>query len=280
MNLRRRLIRNQKGLALPLVLILLAIGGLIVVPSLNYASTSLKATSQIQTKAQGIYAADAGIEYTIWELQNAVTPAEALPENINDFHVGIDVVDYGLYTLYMGNFVETSGHFSYLKVYGTLTRIDSDTYQYTITAERNGVPPTIFLDQIGARLPDGYVYEADSAKHFSGNLSTKEPRITETASDYLVNWGDPTRIHEKIDSSNPVVTQSFYITGTADLDGQYTWVVAQPDSIDVVGEISGGLYTINSTATRPSDGATVARIESNVLVMADGAQIISWQIVD
>jgi len=58
----RKIVGGQKGQVLPIVLILLIIGGLLIVPTLNYASTSLKTHQVTERKAEELYAADSGIE--------------------------------------------------------------------------------------------------------------------------------------------------------------------------------------------------------------------------
>lgn len=58
----RKIIKEQEGQALPIVLILLVIGGLLIVPTLNYASTSLKGHQVVESNTLEFYAADSGIE--------------------------------------------------------------------------------------------------------------------------------------------------------------------------------------------------------------------------
>jgi len=91
-----KIIKGQKGQALPIVLILLAIGGLLIVPTLNYASTSLKAHQVIETKAEELYSADSGVEDAIywvthgketggpWNWDEAVGSGERDTYSIND----------------------------------------------------------------------------------------------------------------------------------------------------------------------------------------------------
>ena len=54
---------------MPIVLILLVLGGLLIIPTLDYASTSLKGHQVVEIKALGLYAADAGIEDSLWHLK-------------------------------------------------------------------------------------------------------------------------------------------------------------------------------------------------------------------
>jgi hypothetical protein len=70
----KRLIRDEKGQALVLALILLALGGLIIGPLLSYIDTGLTAGGVYEKKAGELYAADAGVEDAIWKIQH---PGEA-----------------------------------------------------------------------------------------------------------------------------------------------------------------------------------------------------------
>ena len=62
MKLLKKVIKGERGQALPIVLVLLVIGGLLIVPTLNYASTSLKGHQVTETKTMELYSADAGVE--------------------------------------------------------------------------------------------------------------------------------------------------------------------------------------------------------------------------
>lgn len=281
MSVWQKIKNNQKGFALPAVLALLVVGGLIIVPSLNYAATVIKTSQVIQKGVKGIYAADSGIEYAIWEMKKGIAPSTQLPELMNGLEVSLAIDDHDTqtYTLYMGTFVQTSGHFSYLRVSGNLVWVGSpvNAWQYTITVERQA-SPTIFLEEVGARLPDGFTYVAHSAQGFSDNLSMGEPRIIQNGPVCMVNWGDPTGLHIKIDNAHPVGTQTFYVTGPNGPGGEYAWVVAQPDSIDIVGEISGTLYRIISTATDPATHSITGQVTADIMVIAGEPEIISWQV--
>lgn len=71
----RKLTKSQEGQVLPIVLVLLALGGLLLVPTLNHASTSLKGNQVTETKTKALFAADAGVEKAIWKLQNDDSPS-------------------------------------------------------------------------------------------------------------------------------------------------------------------------------------------------------------
>jgi hypothetical protein len=64
------LIRDERGQALVLVLILLLIGGLISGPLLSYTGTGLNTGQVYEKRTDELYAADAGVEDAVWKIQN------------------------------------------------------------------------------------------------------------------------------------------------------------------------------------------------------------------
>jgi len=62
--------KGQEGYVLPIVLLLLVMGVLLVIPTLQYASTSLKAHQVTETKGKELYAADSGVEDAFHWLTN------------------------------------------------------------------------------------------------------------------------------------------------------------------------------------------------------------------
>ena len=62
------MIKKQAGQALILVLIVLAIGSMLVIPSLRLTGTSLMNTPIVERQIKGLYAADAAQEYILWKL--------------------------------------------------------------------------------------------------------------------------------------------------------------------------------------------------------------------
>ncbi len=68
MKLLKKIIKGESGQALPIVLILLVLGGLLIAPVLGYASTTLKVGQMHEQKMAALYAADAGIEDAIHKI--------------------------------------------------------------------------------------------------------------------------------------------------------------------------------------------------------------------
>lgn len=290
--MKRRLIeviKGETGQVLPAVLVLMLIGGLLIAPSLSYASTSLNAGQIFEKKVNGLYAADAGVEYALWYLKKFSSLPEELPEIVvNQMQVAIDTEDTGEeYTLYKGGFVSTGDKYYSLAVYGEL---DEETYQYTITVawQPASESQTISLGEVGVRLPLGYEYEPDSAFGFGDNLSTGEPEDTlDGAGAHMLNWtfGTPSPYVTNPEKPNPVPerTQMFYVTGEGALEGDYTWVGTHGHvPIGTVGEIVGKLYRIKATAKQ--DNKTTATVEADALVKVTEGEteteirVILWQV--
>jgi Tfp pilus assembly protein PilX len=66
----KRLLRDEKGASLVMVLILLLISGLIIGPLLSYMGTGLITGEVYEMRTDELYAADAGIEDAVWKIQN------------------------------------------------------------------------------------------------------------------------------------------------------------------------------------------------------------------
>jgi len=83
-----RLIRDEKGQALVLALILLVVGGLIVAPLLAHMGTGLITGQVYENSMYLLYAADAGVEDALWQIEN---------EQLGSDLFGLDDPDYDQY---------------------------------------------------------------------------------------------------------------------------------------------------------------------------------------
>ena len=280
-GLWKQIVRDGSGQALPLVLALLALGGLVITPCLSYASTTLNAGRIVEENVRGGLAADAGVEDVLWCLENGVPNHTSLSETVNRMAVAMQVEEKGTYTLFAGEWVGARHHSDWLEVTGNMTEEAPGVYKYTITVTRQ--PETsgnITLAEVGARLPVDYNYQPGSAASFGDNLSIEKPDDTlDGAGAHLIEWEFPTPPpRPQLDEDNPTRTQIFYATGEGDLEGYYSWVVAQREDIDAVGEITGTVYIITATATDPGDGEITATVVADVMMSDGDISIVSWRI--
>ncbi len=280
MGLLKRVIDDEAGQALPIVLVLLVLGGLMITPSLNYAATALNYSRTIDKSIHGLYAADAGVEDALWHLQNGIPPSQQLSENIDQMELTMQTEDKGTCTAYCDTLVEASGHSDYLSVDGEIIwDEEAAAYKYTITVNWEGGSSTIHLKEVGARLPLDYSYQPGSAASFANNLSTAEPEeILDSSGARVLNWAFAPPPYPSVTTSNPQQTQTFYITGEGGQSGHFAWVVAVREDIGTVGEITGNLYRITATARQPGNSEITGRIVADVIVAGGATHIISWQI--
>ncbi|MFC2018554.1 hypothetical protein ACFLU4_01185 [Chloroflexota bacterium] len=278
----KSLINDERGQALPLVLVMLTLGSLVIVPALNYAATSLSSVRSIRQKVSGLYAAESGVEYTLWCLKNSTSPPAQLAEAVDRMDVGLVTVDKGGYTLYFGGLVQTEGHSDYLAATSEIVWEEAaQAYKYTITVtwQPDSGVTVIHLEEVGARIPEGYSYQGGSAAGFAENLSAAEPgEVLDEQGAYLLQWAFDSP-YPDVSQSDPVASQAFYITGEGELEGDYTWVVANRSDIGEVGEVTGTLYEVTATATHPGDSEATAEIMATVMIDGGSLYIISWQIV-
>lgn len=272
-------LKGQKGQALPIVLCVLAIGGLTVASNLNFATTGLNGCRIVAEKSQAVYAAEAGIEDTMWRIANYLSPQSQLGDNLNQMTVKMTTQNIGVYTLYFGELVEPGVHFDSLIVEWDVVWDDgAGAYKFTISVTLQ-TPPTVFLSEAGARLPIGFSYVAGSAANFPDNLCTGEPsQVPDGAGAIMLRWVFPKPLPD-LKPAHPTATQTFYITGNQNIEGEYAWIVANQSDIGVVG-VTGGRYIITAEARRQGDERVRARITADVLIIADENEpyIASWQV--
>jgi hypothetical protein len=190
----------------------------------------------------------------------------------------LQTVSKGVYTAYFGELVQADSHSGYLDVDGAMVWNEgAGKYKYTITVTRLGGSSTIHLAEVGARLPLGYSYVAGSTASFAENLSTEEPDqvLLDVSGAQMLNWTFEIP-RPSVSTSQPVKTQSFYVTGTGELAGDYAWVIAAREDIGEVGELTGGLYLITATASK--GGEITARITADILMINGSATVVAWQI--
>jgi hypothetical protein len=95
----KRLIRDEKGQAMILAVILLLVGGLAVSSLLSYMGTGLFVGQVYEGRVAELYAADAGVEDAVWKIQNQDGYLPCSPSSsprtynitINDKNVAVNI---------------------------------------------------------------------------------------------------------------------------------------------------------------------------------------------
>lgn len=89
-RIKAALFGRERGQALIAVLVLLVVGGIIIVPFLYLSSTTMKYVEVTEQQLKGLYAADAGIEYSYWQIVKSGTPYNSnLASQVNGMTVTV-----------------------------------------------------------------------------------------------------------------------------------------------------------------------------------------------
>jgi hypothetical protein len=193
------IVKQQNGVALPVVLVMFAIGGLLVVPSINYMATNLKAGSATKAEFKGIFAADAGVEDALWQIKND-TPDFLDPYTITDINgmsvdINIDEVD-----TIGGVPVGSTGGDAEDLVLETLVTDDSGTgnYTYTLSVTNNGTG-LLSVDKILIDFPSGVDYVSGSTSTNVTLPEYAEPSVIGSPDTCItLLWINGTGSHPKI----------------------------------------------------------------------------------
>jgi hypothetical protein len=181
MKLLRRILPKEAGQVLPMALILMVIGALVIIPTLNFATTNLKATQEVDQHTRELYAADAGIADALWYLQGEERVALLPPPDGNGY-VKYDLKDlegeeYGdvnnrdvqvsinhawlLKDLPGYTYLPQSEPVAPINANSTWTVLGAINIDYThnyIVDISTSETSTAYVDHIGVWLPQGYSY--------------------------------------------------------------------------------------------------------------------------
>ena len=171
-----KLLKNREsGQVIIMALILLGIGGLLTVPSLNLASTGLKYHQVVERNTLEIYTADSGVEYAVCKLGNNPEEYQANPLEhsftINDRTVNV-TAEYYMNSVYKITSTATTGSGSSTSIVSYVSMIVS-LFDYGMAATEGNInlsgnvevtsPPDLF---------EGDIY-ANGAINLSGNIEVQ-----------------------------------------------------------------------------------------------------------
>ena len=134
----KRALRDEKGAAFVLTLVLLLVGGLVIPPLLGFMFGGLIQGEVYERRGAELYAADAGVEDALWKIQNQVDEVKGLTQcnpstnhtiaDVNDKSVNVSIryIDgqtYGINSTAIGNGSGTRIEAYAVSVYGNYTGI-------------------------------------------------------------------------------------------------------------------------------------------------------------
>jgi hypothetical protein len=270
------LVKRQEGLALPTVLAMFAIGGLVIVPSISYVTTNLKAGMIAEEEFKGILAADAGVEDALWTLKNDIPTSFPHSYEVADVN-GLSVdVNIDQITTIDGEEVGEGGvHADWLVVESSVT-YDSGIYSYLMSFT-NDEPKNIKIVKILVIFPEGVDYVTDStSSNVTDPLDANPTSIMGTPSTGItLVWENPDPPIVK----NETKYHCFELSGPPGIEGVegHGFVESVSDDVGTVWISDVIPYSITAQAKREDD-SVVATIRAGVWSGSD-LEISCWQVI-
>jgi hypothetical protein len=239
----RRLIREEKGQALVLVLILLVVGGLIIAPLLEFMGTGLKVGKDVyENKMYQTYAADAGVEDGLWEIKyndlarfddyDEYKYYDYNPNNQWPYSLNEPVNGYGvnvtIKNVWIPKDIPTPDDVTArmiieqgkLIITGGPSLAGESTYEIKISYARDcTAEPLPNVNTIGIWLPPGFGYtEYSGSCSLQGESFYSAPTVSPYKGSYAVVWNFAAVPLSSFPGGNPdattvVITFTFQYTG-------------------------------------------------------------------
>jgi hypothetical protein len=276
----------QEGIAFPSVIALFAVGSLIILPALNYATTSLKAGSQAAEEFKGIITADAGIEDALWKIKHDF-PDFIEPytiNSVNDFSIDIDIDEVDIIAGEVVNSgVKAEDFIVTASVNETVISENLSIYDYTLSATNNGTG-YIKIEMFLIDFPAGIEYvENTTSSNITKPANSDPTSIIGSSSTGITLIWDNTLIPGGLPSiwvgENDYMY--FQLSGPPGIQGVegHGFVAAQREDIgDVwIGDVVP--YSIIASA-RNAQGEIVSTIRAGVWAASYGdMEITCWQVL-
>jgi hypothetical protein len=289
-------IRDQKGAALTLVLILLVLGGLIMAPLLGLMSAGLMSGRVYENNMYVLYAADAGVDDGLWQVRN-VELADRFPDYdeydysmaweyylddhqggvaqvvlLNDKSVHITIENVWIPKDIPAPDAATAEQIieeGKLVIAGNPSLTGASTYEIKISYDPCGGAANAQVLTLGIWLPPGFEYDDNCS--LEGKVYYSEPDVTPYKGGYAVVW----------DFVSSVLVKDFPDTVTFQYSGPQgqtpgaalSWIVTTGDYYTWDADVR--VYKIISTATDPDTGkqTTVESYTSKVKPRKMGSAI-------
>ncbi len=267
-------IKDEKGQALILAMILMLVGGLIIVPLLGFMSTGLIVGRVFEDKMAQVYAADGGIEDGLWKIINDQIPATQPYSlgTVNDKNVAVEIESVWLLEGMEDDKNGTMPH-SELVATGRITDVPSGLYEVEITYD--GSKGVVSVKRIGVWLPIGFSYAGPSS-----GITTDDPVTGSVRGGTSLIW-DLTPNEMFPTGTVTTRTQSFYITPVGqDPVGDFSWVRTTRSDIYLSWDADFTTYTVTAIATSASGKQTevVAHVAREIGAVPYSVGIITWEI--
>lgn len=174
-NWLSKIARREEGVTLLVVLLMMTVGSLLIIPTLNFVATSVQTGEVFEEKLEALYAAEAGVEEALWTMVNDTPeyfphPLELTGINGMTVNVVIDSIDE-IAGIEIGG---TGHHSDFLEITKTVT-YDYETGRYDFSMELSNVGDgNIWIYIILIDFPPGLEFVPGST---GGDFCGEDPTI-------------------------------------------------------------------------------------------------------
>ncbi|MDD4860297.1 MAG: hypothetical protein PHR56_08895 [Dehalococcoidales bacterium] len=272
-RLLSRLAKNERGQVLPIMLAMLALGSLIIIPSLDYASTNLTAVKIAEKKAKAVYTAEAGVADAIWQIRYT-SPTMPYTYQIDDINgMSVRVAVEGVTTIAGQEIGPTGVHGGWLKIEKTVSYA-SGVYTITLTMTNNG-DGNMRIDEVLVVIPSNLQYLEGST---SGQLTTQDPEVIGTPDlGITIFWSLQPDYY--IINKNDSAVHTYQLTGLPDIPGAegHSVVKATREDVGTVWDADSRPYSITAQARDAAD-AILTTLKVGIWAGVSGVEISCWQL--
>jgi hypothetical protein len=248
-NWLSKITRREEGVTLLIVLVMMTVGSLLIIPTLNFVSTSLNTGEVFETKMEALYAAEAGVEDALWKMANDEPAYFPYSYELTDINgMTVDVVIQKITTIAGIEIGVFGGHADWLVIGKSIT-YDAGIYYYTISITNNG-DGNIKIEKILIDFPPALEYVPGST---GGDFYNDDPTVIgDAGTGITIYWQfDPyptvpvgeTRIH------------TFQLSGPPDVSGIIGHCCVEARRMDegTVWDTDSRPYTVTAQAKDATD---------------------------
>lgn len=245
-----RLRNEEEGVALVIVMIMMTVGSLLIVPTLNFISTSINTGEVFEEKFEGLYAAEAGVEDALWRVaydKPSIFPYSYELTDINGMTVSV-VID--AVTVVAGQDIGLFGvHDEFLTIVKTVVYNDG-IYDYTLSLTNDGVG-NVKVEMILIDLPPGIDYVWDST---GGDLYNDNPAVIGDSGTGITLFWEFVPPYPNIPESSTRV-HTFQLSSPTEIPGAegHGCIRAERQDVGTVWDNDGLPYSITAQAKDATD---------------------------
>jgi len=252
-----KIVRREEGVTLLLVLVMMTVGSVLVVPTLNYVATSVQTGEVFEEKLEALYAAEAGVEDALWQMINDLPPSFPYSYELTDINgMTVDVVINKVTTIAGVEIGDFGVHAEWLIIDKVIT-YDAGIYSYTVTITNNG-DGNIKVEKILIDFPPGLEYVPGST---SSDFYNDDPTVVGDATTGItIYWQFDPYPTVPVDEER---MHAFQLSGPPDVSGVegHFCIEARRQDEGTIWDTDSMPFTVTAQA-KDSTGAVIATIRT------------------